>query len=75
MWMIDFLRILLFLTGKVIGVEVVLEWEISGSGTKFGCGSMQPPKIWRETFLLADLEFARAISQVNFYCSCCSVWS
>ena len=39
---------------------------ISGSGTKFGCGSMQPLKIWRETILLADLlVFARAISQVN----------
>ena len=29
---------------------------ISSSGTKFGCGSMQHLKIWRETFLLADLK-------------------
>ena len=54
--MIDFLRILLFLVGKVTGDEVGWEWEgqscrtISGSGTKFGCGSMQPLKTWWETF-------------------------
>ena len=59
--MIDFLRILLFLMGKVTGDEVGWEWEglscrtFSGSGGKFGYGSMQPLKIWQKTFLLAEL--------------------
>lgn len=62
MWMIYILQIPLLLVGKVTGDKVGWEQEgqscrtISSSGTKFGCGSMQHLKIWRETFLLADLK-------------------
>ena len=52
--MIDFLQILLFSIGKVTGDEVGWEREgqncrtipASGSGTKFGRGSMQPQAMY-----------------------------